>query len=42
MKQCESAKDTLMYGLLKAEDEVEHLRGKMGKKAAEASEEMAG
>ena len=40
MKQCESVKDTLVYGMLKAEDEVGHLRDKVGKKAADAAEQM--
>ena len=39
LKQAESFKDNLTYGLLKAEDQVGHLREKMGKKAAEVAED---
>lgn len=37
MKEAESIKDTFAYRLMQAEEEVQHLREKLGKKATEAT-----
>ena len=37
MKEAESVKDTFAYRLMQAEEEIQHLRDKLGKKASEAS-----
>ncbi|MBK9421235.1 MAG: YtxH domain-containing protein [Flavobacteriales bacterium] len=38
MKEAESVKDTVTYRLMQAEEEVRHLRDKLGKKGAAAAE----
>ena len=38
MKEAESVKDTVAYRLMQAEEEVRHLRDKLGKKGAAAAE----
>lgn len=37
MKEAESVKDTMAYRLMQAEDEVRHLRDKVGKKAPKSA-----
>ncbi|MFZ1616879.1 MAG: YtxH domain-containing protein [Flavobacteriales bacterium] len=38
MKEAESVKDTVTYRFMQAEEEVRHLRDKLGKKGAAAAE----